>query len=108
MNFRTLWHHITSTRYSRSLEQRIVTLEENLKSLKSEVELLKPIVAENPIRPAGENVVAEVPTVQPKPFQIRRSWRMKKIELELQHNKLEEKGKRLAKNLQELPPRLYE
>jgi hypothetical protein len=103
MNFSRLWHLLTTSRYTRSLEKRIEALEAAMLSMASP----QPVPQGDP---AAVDLGVGTGTVStpPKPFQIKRSWRLEKIELERQHNQREEKGKRLAKNLKELPPKLYQ
>jgi hypothetical protein len=53
---------------------------------------------------------AEQPGPEPTklPFRIKRPWRLEKVELERKHNQREERGKRLAHDLSQVPPKLYE
>jgi hypothetical protein len=119
MTFRKLFHLLFTSRYTRSLEKRIEALEAAVATLTrpTSVQFTSPAdmdhsvpCCDGQINPQSKRFihVTDCKAVPPKPFQIKRSWRMEKLELERQHNQREEKGKRLAKNLQELPPKLYQ
>jgi hypothetical protein len=109
MNWKQVWHWLTTSRYTRLLEKQNDELRSELNAMKERVRQLEQSVAPRLYPPQIKNSEPTgevVPT--PRSFTVRKPWRVEKAELEQQHNQREEKGKRLAANLAQLPPALHQ
>jgi hypothetical protein len=109
MNTKQIWHWLTTSRYTRLLEKQNDELRSELKAAQERLRQLEQKVAPR-LYPTQINTEETTDTVVPTPrsFRVRKPWRMEKAELEKKHNQLEEKGKRLADNLAQLPPALHQ
>jgi hypothetical protein len=99
MNWKSFWRGLTTTRYTRLLEQQVEELRTERTALQDRVRLLETRLAPQLHPQAKPTQDGKSEQVSMPAFKTRVPWRQRKIELEREHNKIEERGKVVAESI---------